>query len=404
MPTIDHFLPIRRTDLHRLLLEGAPEGFHRVADLLTLVLGQESAARVERLKDLYAPLDPNRDTVVATTTGTSDGVAFGAELQALLQRANYRQLSEAELQRAMREESVFRVRLHTELGDFKELIIHTRGPRRRQEVIRSWFGLRNRTLDVEYFERVLLLVRFQGTEHFPEKKRATLPFVPGTMQLKLFANVPAADLEMLFPNSQVRMKAIDQLIIGVPAVLGILGMAAKIGAVLVFLWAVLRWAGHEVGVHHDPGVDPGKLALQAGAVLMAGVAIWMFINRQLMRYRFTKIKFLKSLADNLYFRNLDNHAGAFHRVADEALEEEQKEAIAAYRFLVAGEATAAELDQRIEGWFHERLATRVDFEVDDALAKLERLGLATRHGARWQAVAPTQAIQALGERWRAFGG
>jgi hypothetical protein len=32
--------------------------------------------------------------------------------------------------------------------------------------------------------------------------------------IKLFHNVPKADLEMLFPNSRVRMKTIDKLIIG----------------------------------------------------------------------------------------------------------------------------------------------------------------------------------------------
>lgn len=397
----DHFLPFRKHDILRLVHEDAPGGaaFSQTVTLLDLLLRQEFQDRLERLKDLYHGMDPNADTKpLPGDPAKADPAAFSQELQDLLKRANYQVLSDAELQEAFTTESLFKVKLHTQLDDFREMTIFTRSKRRRQETIKTWFGFKSRVLDVDFFERVLLFVRFQERTHFTDKRLKKIPFVPGTTQLKLFANVPAADLEMLFPNSEVRMKTLDQLMIGVPALIGVVTMSAKILAVLYFLWAGLRWVGAETGLHHDQ-VDIAKLWAEAGLVLGAGVAIYLFIGRQMMRYRFKKIQFLQSLADNLYYRNLDNNAGAFHRVLDDAQEEDVKEAVLAYRFLVQAPATAEELDATVEAWFKTRLGTTLDFEVEDGLAKLERFGLATCDGTRWTAVPPVDAAKALHERW-----
>lgn len=400
----EHFIPFRKLDVLRLAGEGAPTGFARVATLLGKVLGQEFQERLERIKELYQPLDPNRDTLPAPGgSEAKDPAAFTQELKELLERANYRALSDAELQEAFTSESVFRVKLHTELSDFRELTIYARGKRRRQEVIRTLFGLRKRIIDVDFYERVLINIRFQEAERFSEKRRTKLLFTPGTTQLKLFANVPAADLEMLFPNSEVRMKTLDKLMIGVPAAIGIATMSAKIIVVLGFLWAGLRWVGQQTGVHQDQ-VDVGKLAAEAGLVIGACVAIYLFIGRQLMRYRFKKLQFIKALADNLYFRNLDNNAGAFHRVLDDACEEDVKEAVLAYRFLAPAPATAVQLDAMVERWFTDTLKTTVDFEVEDGLAKLERLGLASRSGDTWTALAPAAAEERLRCLWSSAAG
>ena len=397
----DHFLPFRRRDLHRLALESAPAGTSTVLERLAALLSHEGQVRLERLKDLYHPLDPNQDLKPVPPATSADTGAFGKELTALLERANFQAISQTELDHAFAAESLFQVKLHTELSDFAELTLYARGRRTREETITSWFGWRKKTVTVAYAERILLFVRFQDAAHFQGKKprKTPLPFTPGSTQLKLFANVPLADLEMLFPNSEVRMKTLDKALIGVPALIGIATMSAKILALLAFFWASLLWVGAETGLHHDP-VPMSTLAAEAGVAIAAGVAVYLFIQRQIMRYRFTKMKFLKALSDNLYFRNLDNNAGAFHRLIDEAVEEEVKEAQLGWRFLLDGPATAADLDARIEAWFKNRLQTTVDFEVDDALGKLGRLGLATEQGGVWTAVSPEQAGRILGERWQ----
>ena len=66
-----------------------------------------------------------------------------------------------------------------------------------------------------------------------------------------------------------------------------------------------------------------------------------------------------------------------------------------------GPSTEPALDARVEAWLREKLGEPVDFEVDDALAKLERLGVATKSGETWTAVAPETAAEALRGRWMA---
>lgn len=394
----DHSLPIARAALVQKLLSAPAfatwrSGLERVAGALTDLLHVEYHRQAESLKALYAPLDPNNSKPGEPVSATQAD-AFSRELRTLLGRANYQVVSPDELDLALKAESVFQVKLHTRLTDFAELTLFARGRGHRHEVIRSWFGLRRRLIDVDYFEHVALFVRFQPEEHFPPRRRAKLPFKPGTTTLKLFENIPVADLEMLLPNSEVRMRTLDQLVLGVPALLGSLGILAQLSAAALF---VVGLALSLVGLGDKPRmVTQGELVAFGAAIFTVGI----FASRQLARFRFKKLQFLKTLADNLYYRNLDNNAGVIHHLIDNAEEEEAKEAILGYAFLLAhGPATEADLDARIEAWLREILGRPVDFEVDDALAKLVRFNLVTRDGDRFAAVAIDQAMAALGKRW-----
>ena len=160
--------------------------------------------------------------------------------------------------------------------------------------------------------------------------------------------MPRADLEMLFPNARVRMRLIDKLLIGVPAVVsGVIMVVTKLVASLI---PVLLLLGFWLGAREEPvELNQGQLvALGAGLMAFGG-----FLVRQFTKFKNRKIQFMKALSENLYFRNLDNDAGVFHHLLDAAEEEEVKEAVLAYHFLRTAERplTAAELDRRIEDWF-----------------------------------------------------
>ena len=110
---------------------------------------------------------------------------------------------------------------------------------------------------------------------------------------------------------------------------------------------------------------------------------------------------METLTRNLYFKNLDNNAGVFHRLANDAEEEESKEAILAYYFLLTSEATLnkAELDQKIEHWFDSRWNCSIDFEIEDALRKLLALGLVETVDGQLGAISTDQGIRILDQRW-----
>ena len=113
---------------------------------------------------------------------------------------------------------------------------------------------------------------------------------------------------------------------------------------------------------------------------------------------------MKALSDNLYFKNLDNNAGVFYHLIDAAEEEEFKEAVLAYYFLLnAKEAlTKKELDDRIENWLAERWDCHIDFEIGDAIDKLQRLELIEVDADHLRGVALSAAKQQLDSIWDNF--
>ena len=121
-------------------------------------------------------------------------------------------------------------------------------------------------------------------------------------------------------------------------------MEVLLGASLVILGSLL---GFWMGISKEP-VELNKtvlLALLAGLVALGG-----YIWKQLNSFKNRKLKFMQSLTQNLYFKNLDNNAGVFHRLANDAEEEKCKEAILAYFFLLISKIpiSRAELDRTIE--------------------------------------------------------
>jgi hypothetical protein len=110
---------------------------------------------------------------------------------------------------------------------------------------------------------------------------------------------------------------------------------------------------------------------------------------------------LKTLADNLYFRNLDNDAGVFHNLLDAAEEEETKEAILGWYFLRVADRplSMVELDRMVEAWFAERLDCALDFDVTDGVDKLRRLELVTGDDQKLVAVPADVALERLDARW-----
>ncbi len=106
----------------------------------------------------------------------------------------------------------------------------------------------------------------------------------------------------------------------------------------------------------------------------------------------------------MYFRNLANNAGVLDLLIGQGEEQDAKEAYLAYWSLRrAGRPLAkGEIDNFAEEFLRGHLGQDVDFEIQDALAKLERLGLVTREGDAYSAVAPSEALLRLDLAWDAL--
>jgi hypothetical protein len=405
--TGERFIPFRRTSIVEMCADEVPAdergSFTAFADLLASLMHQEFRTRLEALKDTYHPFDPDTDTRTIVELSSADRQAAGErlvdELTALAEDANFERISPDDLGRAFVEESLMKVRLEADFDDFEQIVFYRRGVHTRQEEVKDLFGLRRRTIEFTNYGKVLVYVKFKDADHFTGQGKDvdSLPFTPGSTIIKLFQDVPRADLEMLFPNARVRMRLFDKLLIGVPAVVS--GVVVVVTKLIASLIPVLLLLGFWLGVRREPvELDQGQLVALGAALAAFGG----FLVRQYTKFKNRKIQFMKALSESLYFRNLDNDAGVFHHLLDAAEEEEVKEALLAYHFLRTAERplTPAELDRRIEEWFVRRWDASFDFEVADGVAKLRRLRLVDDDGQeRLAAVSLDEAKRRLDQTW-----
>ncbi|MBS0386450.1 MAG: DUF3754 domain-containing protein, partial [Proteobacteria bacterium] len=82
-------------------------------------------------------------------------------------------------------------------------------------------------------------------------------------------------------------------------------------------------------------------------------------------------------------------------------EQDVKEALIAYWALrcAGGALTKEAIDSAAAAFLRERFNLDIDFEVSDALAKLERLELIARDSERITALPPAEALAKLDARW-----
>ena len=370
--------------------------FRELCSLLSGVLHYRFHQVKEALKAAYATLDPDADTRVLPENVESDQ-DFRSLLENLLEKANYERISEQDLNQAMQESSLFNVRLHVDFQDFSEVLLFCRGESTKQQTVSSWFGLRKTEIEFINYERVVVYIRFKDDRSMMRGKLSESK--PGLTLLKLFRNVPKADLEMLFPNTRVRMRTIDKVLIGVPAAIsGGIVLTTKLGATLILLGSLL---GFWLGLSKDPvELNQGSMTVLFAGIAALGGYLW----KQFNSFKNRKMAFTQALTENLYFKNLDNNAGVFHRLIDEAEEEENKEAILAYVFLLTSLQPMAqsELDKRIEQWMQSIWQCTIDFEIDDALQKLMQLQLVQMQEGKYTALDLDSAVSRLRQHWDAL--
>ena len=381
------FIPFRRTDLVHMCLAGEELNEQQQNDFAAGLNKIESYFQYEfhqlkqELKHAYSPLDPDADTrTVEEFRDKQAADRLAILIEQILDRANYERVSREELELAFDKTSLFSLKLHVVLNEFEEALLFTRGASSRREEITQRFGLWRRQVEFVNYDRVVLYLRFKDSID-PESTLGGCQ--PGSTMIKLFQNVPGADVEMLFPNTRVGMRTWDKVLIGVPALVsGGIVMTTKLGTTLLLLGSLV---GFWLGTSSEP-VELNKTTVLA---LLAGLgALGGYLWKQYSSFQSRKARFSQALTESLYFKLLDNNAGVIFRLLDEAEDSECNESLLAYYFLLAASdsLSAIELDKTIECWFEQRWQSTLDFEVADALAKLLRLGLAQRTDDKWVAI------------------
>lgn len=388
----DRFIPIRKIDvLDAIVADGAfgeaeREKFRQLCRLLAAILHQRFFDRLERLRNDYFYFSPDVDHRQGVDGGTIER-AYQELIETLigvLTSANFTEIAHEEINQAHREHALVQVDLEAPRDNYREVRFFRRGHHREAIEIREWFGWRRRSVEVDIYDDVVLIITMRNDAQPRKRHTRHIKLRPGSVLLKYFRNVARTDLNALFPDVRVVMGLKDRLWLGIPALFGGIPILIKLATTITVLFVV---ASFYIGLGGSV-----KDADTAGAIAAIGglAALGGFVVRQWTKFQRQSLLYQKILSENVYFRNLNNNAGIFDYIIGEAEEQVCKKAFLTYKFLhFPGDGpTEQALNLRIAEWLRTTFGVSVDFECRDVLERLDQLGLLRRQGERLF-VAPT---------------
>ncbi len=383
------FIPYRRSDLIDLCIEdGQLDGkrgqqFRDFCEILGAYYHFKTQKTLEELKRSFSPFDPDADTIERTPLSPEQCDEMEGRLiqafESILKCANYRRLTDEELQASFEDESLIPLKTRVDFDDYERIIFYYRGDNFEKVTVKRWF--RTVEKDVDNLQRVALLFKFKDKHYFEEKgtKLEEQNFVPGKMYIYLYKNVPRPDLELLFPNVKVSMNLIDRLLFIIPAIGGAVPILIKVLPSLLLIVGILLLltVGEESAstFANVKGEDAQNIMPVLVGVLSVGITLGGFAVKQYTSYKNKRLKFLKQVTDTLFFKNLVTNRGVLYTLVDAAEEEECKEIILVYYHLLTAERplTSIQLDDRIETWMDTKFQTRIDFDIQKTLKNLAAL-------------------------------
>ncbi|MBE8725709.1 TMEM143 family protein [Flavobacterium hungaricum] len=371
------------------------DDFKKLFDIVEHYYHYEAFNLNRNLKQNYALFDPDlspkeRENFI----GKSNFSVFKETLLQVLERGNYIRIDQETLDAAFENSDLIGLNLSIDFNAFKDYEIYVRGHHKSKEKItKFWFW--KKEIEIEYYDRVLIYLNYSDSDFLQEKKvkLGKMPFEPGSIGLKIFKRVPKNDIETVFPNAIPRMSTKDKLLLWVPGLFGGISLlSAKVIPALINMYDAYE-------TREAIDLLNSKTSLNQGLIALGILSAYCF--RQYNNFVNKKIRYSKMLSDSLYFKNLGNNSGAFYSLLNSSEEEVLKETILAYSFLHESEKplTAEELDHQIESWFENKLNTELDFDVNDALAKLKSIGLGIENNGKWTVISLEQSLIKIDELW-----
>ncbi|MEL6299053.1 MAG: TMEM143 family protein [Pseudomonadota bacterium] len=352
----------------------------------------------------YEPFNP--DTDLLQTRQFTDLERYKmqkrlvAHMEHLLTQANFVRVAPTDVEIIMTAETHYGLDFHVDLDAFEELLVFYRGASTRkdqQRTLRRFY--RKSEIKVPVYQRLFILFKLkpdavrieeimrqkkigrkQATK-FVKKLRSRMPEGVRTdnIYMKMFRDMPRADIEMIFPNTRVKFRLMDKLKLGVTGGAGVAG-------------GVMGSAGKIALIASNP--IPAALAIMG----LGGVAV-----RQVMGAFNQHQRYMVVMAQNLYFHALADNRGVLFLLGDNAAEEDVKEEILLYSVLSKEKVNRADLpdvDRAIEQYLRSTFGIDVDFDVEDALDRLIADGIVTMDpDGTLHALPPAEAAEHIDTMW-----
>jgi len=386
----EHYIPLRQSDLLELLTKdlgndrASAASFKELNKLIGATFHFEYYQLLQQLKDEYAPFNPDAVAQPLQPFSSEDRTREIEKLYErfvyLMQRANFQRLTMEEVMELSKGVSDWGLNMDVDFNIFEKIEVFSRGDTIGSRFIRRWYSFwKTEEVRLPIFKRLVVFVKMKPSKRLPPEIDTKTVF------LKIFKDIPKMDLEMLLPGATMLMPGLHRLKLGTSLVTG--------GA----------WIIYSISGRLGDFVQGFSIGMLSSLVMGPLAAIFGYGYKQWYGYQNTRTVFSLRLTQSLYYQTLGSNESVLFHLLDEAEEQECREALLAYYYLwrYAGSTgwAAKDLDDYVEMDL-ERLANlKVDFEIADALAKLERLKLVTKNGDRYVATPIDKALQALDHAW-----
>jgi hypothetical protein len=387
-PERQQFIPVSREKVKQALLgkwqldEDSSQKYSNLFKMFEVIWHHDMHHDLEDLKKGYDSMNP--DSFEDINYNQTNLSSFLEKLDEVMMDGNWLTITDEEIDEALEGEDILPISLDVRFDEFSSMKLYRLGDSYRETEIKSLFGLKKETKNVRVFSNVLTVLEFKDEKWFMAertRKKHYLGQEGQGLHIRLFKDVPHLDMEVIFPNTSPSMRTLEKIKIGAPLVGGIVSLSMKYGPILF-------------------GSASGDTSLSLLGGLLT--ALGTYVLKTYTSYQKTREKFRSAVAKDMYFKGIANNQSVLTYMIDMAEEQEVKEAICAYMFVQESDVTMneEELDEAIEEWLLRTFGHDIDFEVDDALAKLEKMNLlSVADDGKLSVVSVENALVTLDDYW-----
>ncbi|KAH9791583.1 Aminopeptidase (DUF3754) [Citrus sinensis] len=170
--------------------------------------------------------------------------------------------------------------------------------------------------------------------------------------LKHFRNIPMADMEIVLPEKKnPGLTPLDWVKFLVSAVVGLVAVITSAQLHEIDLWVGMAILSTVIG----------------------------YCAKTYFTFQQNMAAYQNMITQSMYDKQLDSGKGTLLHLCDDVIQQEVKEVIISFFILMEqGKATRQDLDLRCEELIKEEFGESCNFDVDDAVHKLEKLGIVAR--------------------------
>ncbi|KAL6890217.1 hypothetical protein ACP4OV_008980 [Aristida adscensionis] len=202
--------------------------------------------------------------------------------------------------------------------------------------------LRQMTIQEPTFERIIVVYRRASTGSKPDRG----------IFVKHFKNIPMADMELVLPEKKnPSLTPMDWVQFLISAVLGLVTLISSLEMPKADIWVVIA--------------------------ILSG--LFGYCAKIYFTFQANMAAYQNLITKSMYDKQLDSGKGTLLHLCDDVIQQEVKEVIVSYYILMEqGKATVQDLDLRCEQLIKEEFGVECNFDVVDAVKKLEKLGIVSR--------------------------